>query len=126
MRDGQTIPLRDEFGRPEWAGRGRASLGAIWDGYGGEGWGATPGDGTGTDQAQVDEWLTLSGTVLSVDDGTLAVQTDAGEKVSVENRAWWFAQEQGFLSPGGRSRDARRILRGCGPGGGPAQQREQW
>jgi len=26
----------------------------------------------------------------------LVVQTTSGEKVSVENRAWWFAQEQGF------------------------------
>ena len=33
---------------------------------------------------------------MSVDANTLIVQTDSGEQVTVENRAWWFAQEQGF------------------------------
>jgi len=46
--------------------------------------------------ANVKEWLTVQGTVISVDANTLVVQTDSGEHVTVENRAWWFAQEQGF------------------------------
>ncbi len=54
------------------------------------------GDGTGTGQAQVDEWLTLEGIVVSVDGDALVVQTDSGEQVVVENRPWWFAQEGGF------------------------------
>jgi hypothetical protein len=54
------------------------------------------GDGTGTGQAQVDEWLTFDGTVVSVDADALAVLTATGEEVVVENRPWWFAQEQGF------------------------------
>jgi hypothetical protein len=65
-------------------------------GYGGEGRTDAPGDGTGTGQAQVDEWVTLHGTVMSVDADTLLVQTDGGEEVAVENRPWRFAQEQGF------------------------------
>jgi hypothetical protein len=53
------------------------------------------GDQTGTGQAEVDEWLTLSGTVTSADADLLVVETAGGE-VAVENRGWWYAQEQGF------------------------------
>jgi hypothetical protein len=65
-------------------------------GYGGQGREDAPGDQTGTGQANVEEWLTLQGTVVSVDADTLVVQTDSGEQVTMENRPWWFAQEQGF------------------------------
>jgi hypothetical protein len=65
-------------------------------GYGGRGREDAPGDQTGTGQANVEEWLTLQGTVVSVDADTLVVQTVSGEQVTMENRPWWFAQEQGF------------------------------
>jgi hypothetical protein len=91
LSDGQTIVPQDEINQPEWLGGGQR-------GYGGLGRIDAPGDGTGTGQAQVDEWLTLQGTVLSVDADSLVVQADSGEQVIVENRAWWFAQEQGFTS----------------------------
>ena len=55
------------------------------------------GDQTGTGQAEVDEWLTLSGTVTSVDADLLVVETAGGE-VAMENRGWWYAQEQGFAA----------------------------
>lgn len=87
--DGQTITLRDEVGRPAWAGAGRNA-------QGGQGQEDAPGDGAGTGQANVEEWLTLQGTVVSVDADALVVETAGGEQVTVENRPWWFAQEQGF------------------------------
>jgi hypothetical protein len=59
------------------------------------------GDGTGTGQSAVDEWLTLEGSVVSADTDTLVVQTTDGEQVVVENRPWWFAQEQGFTAQSG-------------------------
>jgi hypothetical protein len=110
LRDGRTIDLRDQYGRPAWAGSGKRAAeqqavttgssrgqgGQGQGGYGGEGRTDAPGDGTGTGQAQVDAWLTLHGTVLSVDDSSLVLQTESGEQVIVENRPWWFAQEQGF------------------------------
>jgi hypothetical protein len=65
-------------------------------GYGGRGREDAPGDQTGTGQANVEEWLTLQGTVVSVDADVLVVQTVSGEQVTMENRPWWFAQEQGF------------------------------
>ncbi len=98
LRDGQLVTLRDQLGRPAWSGGGQA---AGRGGFGGEGNTEAPGDGTGTGQAQVDEWLTLQGTVTSVDADALLVQTDAGEQVTVENRAWWFAQDQGFTAQAG-------------------------
>jgi hypothetical protein len=65
-------------------------------GYGGQGREDTPGNQTGTGQADVEGWLTFQGTIVSVDPNTLVVQTDSGQQVALENRAWWFAQEQGF------------------------------
>jgi len=58
------------------------------------------GDQTGTGQAEVDEWLTLEGTVTGADADLLAVETADGE-VMVENRGWWYAQEQGFIAQAG-------------------------
>jgi hypothetical protein len=96
LADGQTIILRDELGRPAWAGAGRNAQQGTRGGYGGQGREDAPGDQTGTGQANVEEWLTLQGTVVSVDADTLVVQTVSGEQVTMENRPWWFAQEQGF------------------------------
>jgi hypothetical protein len=105
MQDGQSITLRDEAGRPAWAGSGRRALegqavtgegGQGGGGRGGEGREDAPGGGTGTGQAQVEAWLTLQATVASVDSQALIVQTAEGQEIVVENRAWWFAQEQGF------------------------------
>jgi len=58
------------------------------------------GDQTGTGQAEVDEWLTLAGAVVSADADVLVVDTASGE-VAVENRGWWYAQEQGFVAQAG-------------------------
>jgi hypothetical protein len=72
-------------------------------GNGAEARGRGQGDGAGTGQAQVDEWLTIEGSVVSADANALVVQTDEGEEIVVENRPWSFAQEQGFTArPGDR------------------------
>lgn len=55
----------------------------------------------GLGQAAVDEWIKLEGTVSAVDDTTLTVTTAEGEVLTIENRAWTFAQEEGFsVQPG--------------------------
>jgi hypothetical protein len=46
--------------------------------------------------AVVDEWVTLEGTVTAVDANLLEVTTSDKKVIVVENRAWWFAQEQGL------------------------------
>ena len=76
-------------------GRGGYGQSGSRGGYGGQGREDAPAISS-TGQANVEEWLTLQGTVMSVDADTLVMETDNGEQVSVENRAWWFAQEQGF------------------------------
>jgi hypothetical protein len=113
LQDGQTITLRDQLGRPAWAGSGnrlaqqqvataqdgRFSSGeSRGSGYDGEGRSDAPGDGTGTGLAEVSEWLTLSGVVTGVDASVLTVQLDNGELVEMSGRPWTFAQEQGFAA----------------------------
>lgn len=114
---GQTVALRDEWGRPVWSGSGQNSRGAQnefaendRDGNAasgttgqGIGWGGNGGrNGTGREitpavgQAEVNEWITLQGHVTSADESALVIRMSSGEVVTVENRPWWFAQEQGF------------------------------
>lgn len=108
LSDGQTVTLRDQLGRPAWSGAGQrtasqadTTTAPTWGGRGGQAQTEPPGDGTATGQAEVDEWLTLEGTVLSVDADALVVQLPGGEQVVIENRPWWFAQEQGIeVQPG--------------------------
>jgi hypothetical protein len=91
-----------ESGQGHGNGNGEASeceaggSGQSRGGYGGQGREDAPGDQTGAGQVNVEEWLTIQGAILSVDANALVVQTDSGQQVTVENRAWWFAQEQGF------------------------------
>jgi len=82
-------------------GRGRGSEVTTYTTRGGQGQGSDPqdtlsgrGQGRGnTSQAQVVEELTLQGTVVSVDNTTLLVQTSSGDQVTVENRPWQYALE---------------------------------
>lgn len=52
------------------------------------------------------EWVTYQGTASAVDDNILSVTTTTGETITIENRAWWFAQEQGLQVSTG---DALRL-----------------
>ena len=82
-------------------GRGRGNEVTTYTTNGGQGRGGYPqdtlkghgqgrGNGSvnqlGAGQAQVVEGLTLPGTVVSVDNNTLVVQTSNGEQVIMENR----------------------------------------
>jgi len=118
LQDGQTLTLRDQLGRPAWAGNGQRATGQSaalpqagqgqgqggqGQGQGGQGQGRVdpPGDGTGTGQAQVDEWLTLQGTVAMATTDELVVQTTGGEQILMDGRPWRFAQEAGFSAQAG-------------------------
>ena len=95
----------DEARGPGRGGGNVTTAYAAGRGQGGNGWGqrseSATGDQLGASQAQVTEWATLKGTVVSVDENALAVETGAGEQVVVENRPWLFAQEQGFAAQAG-------------------------
>jgi len=90
-------------------GRGRGSEVTTYTTRGGQGQGSDPqdtlsgrgqgrgdADQLGAGQAQVVEGLTLQGTVVSVDNTTLLVQTSNGEQVTVENRPWQYALGANF------------------------------
>jgi hypothetical protein len=116
LATGQTVVLRDEWGRPAWSGSERTGRGAQVElvqtggrgsaarvvegqtedrgGYGRNGNDSEMAPGTG--QAEVNEWITLQGVVTSIDESAMIIQLISGEMVTVENRPWWFALEQGF------------------------------
>jgi hypothetical protein len=107
LATGQTVTLRDGWGRPVWSGsaqneRAAAATGgqqAVWGGNGGRDKAddqVTAADGQGVGQAEVDEWITLPGIVTEIDESTLVIQLSSGELATVEGRPWRFAQEQGF------------------------------
>jgi hypothetical protein len=124
LRDGATVDLRDTYGRPAWSGAGQrqnavTTTSAIGGGRGqgaagagaqvapgtgllGEGNLDAPGDGLGTGQAVVDEWLTLAGTVTAVDATQMVVQIDGGDELLIDGRPWSFLQEQGFQAAAGQ------------------------
>jgi hypothetical protein len=101
LRDGRVIALRDEMGRPAWAGAGRRSQTSVLNGSGGREYASAAGSSSASGQAAVDEWLTLTGPVVSADSNALIVLTDDGQEITVENRPWWFAQDQGFATEAG-------------------------
>jgi hypothetical protein len=103
LRDGQAITLRDQLGRPAWSGAGRRVLeqqaSTVGGGQGqtGKGLGGDGIEGAGTGQANVDEWLTLDGTVVSMDSYALIVETVDGQEITVQGRPWLFIQESGLV-----------------------------
>jgi hypothetical protein len=106
LTTGQTLSLRDEFGRPAWAGSGRnaqqaeqggkGSQEAEWGGNGSRGGQQAPRDQAGVGQAKVDGWVELQGSVVSADAAALVVLTTDGKEIELEGRSWSFAQELGF------------------------------
>lgn len=116
LRDGVMIQTRDQYNRPAWSGgygRGAGAgvgseqaAGSAQGGFGGGGNVTPPGDETGTGQAQVDEWMTLDGIATAVSADEMTLQTDGGEAVLVDGRAWRFLQEQGMVI---NARDRLRL-----------------
>lgn len=112
LRDGLTITLRDQVGRPAWSGSGQRALAgqaaaAQGNGGGGAGLGQgnLSGDQAGVGQAQVDEWLTLEGVASDVNGLTLVVTAGDGQEVVLDGRAWRYLLEQGFqIATGDRVR----------------------
>ena len=55
-----------------------------------------PGDGTSTGIAEVEEWLTITGTVASTDPDLWVVTLSDGSSLEIEGRALSFLTELGF------------------------------
>jgi hypothetical protein len=117
LATGQIVALRDGWGRPVWSGSAQNERGGQYQmveddvaesagqGSGGQriGWSGNGGRGEAEEQenpnvgqAEVNEWITLQGSVIDVDGSTMVIILSSGELVTVEGRPWSFAQQQGF------------------------------
>jgi hypothetical protein len=95
-RDGATIALRDQAGRPAWAGNGLRATGQ-------QGSQGTQGQesSAATGQADVSNWLVLGGKVISIDSSALVVEVNDGQELVIQGRPWLFAQSLGFSAADG-------------------------
>lgn len=87
LEDGQILQLRSEDGQPLWSGGVDAYRGGN----------ETVGDGVHTPdpQAQVDEWVTLEGTLLAFQSGYMTMSTTEGEIVTFQTGQPRFFSSQG-------------------------------
>lgn len=93
----QQVQMREESGRPAWAGGG-GSTSAETGGYG-QGAGESV-DGVPYAETEDHQWETVSGTVVSVDAEQLVVAMADGELI-ITDRPWDFAQQAGFSAQPG-------------------------
>ena len=56
---------------------------------------------TGDPQADVDEWITMDGSIVQISSDMLVVLNNDGTESMVEGRAWSFAQAMGFNAASG-------------------------
>jgi hypothetical protein len=91
--DGQQLVLRTELGQPLWSGGVQNA---------GDGNGLQDGSHEPQPQAQVDEWLTVSGTLVELFGNTYTIQTDAGNLMTLSAGApRRFLDEQPFIATPG-------------------------
>lgn len=81
---GDTLVLRTETGQPMWSGGVDNSQGQNGN-----------AEYTGEPQKQVDEWVTLEGTLMSFQGGNMTMSTTAGEIVPFKTGQPRFFSEQG-------------------------------
>ncbi|MEN8241512.1 MAG: hypothetical protein ABFS17_06305 [Chloroflexota bacterium] len=89
LDDGQILTLRSEDGQPMWSG-GATS---------GQGQSAGSADGSHTpdpaSMVQADEWVTLNGSLLAFQGGSMTIATDSGEVISFQTGQPRFFSSQG-------------------------------
>jgi hypothetical protein len=122
LGSGKTLTLRDQAGRPLWsggagngAGNGQGNGGSgnsagNGQGNGNAGNGAGNGQGNGSaganglkngsgvpqPQAQVDEWITVQGTITAMNTNRITIRTTANETLTIQMGRPSFAQAQGI------------------------------
>lgn len=87
LADGQTLQLRNETGQPLWSGGANNSRGKN----------TAQGDGERVPQpqAQVDEWVTIEGTLMSFQGGNMVLGTLEGELIAFQTGQPRFFAGQG-------------------------------
>ena len=88
LADGQILVVRSETGQPLWSGGANNAQGqnGVQDGT---------GDHTPDPQAQVDEWVTIAGTLLSFQGGNMTMSTTDGEIIAFQTGQPRFFADQG-------------------------------
>ena len=87
LADGQILQLREELGQPLWSGGVDNGQGQNAD--------SGDGDRIPDPQAQIDEWVTLSGTLMAFQGGRMTISTPEGELLSFQTGQPRFFAEQG-------------------------------
>lgn len=87
LSDGQVLQLRQEAGQPLWSGGTNAARG--------QNAGQASGTHIPNPIAQVDEWITLQGTLVSYQAGNMTISTSAGELISFQTGKPSFFAQQG-------------------------------
>lgn len=85
----QQVQVREESGRPLWAGGSRGGQGQ-----------ATSGNGQAAGpiaETEDHDWQTMEGVVISVDQQQMTIQTAEGD-IQITDRPWDFAQSAGFTA----------------------------
>jgi hypothetical protein len=87
LADGQELAIRTETGQPMWSGGVSNSRGQNGQ--------SADGDHIPDPQATVDEWITLTGTLVSFQGGSMTMSTSDGELISFQTGQPRFFAEQG-------------------------------
>jgi hypothetical protein len=87
LADGQELTIRTETGQPMWSGGVSNSRGQNGQ--------SADGDHTPNPQAVVDEWITLTGTLMSYQQGSMTMSTADGELITFQTGQPRFFAEQG-------------------------------
>lgn len=91
LADGQTLQVRSDTGQPLWSG-------GVDNGQGnGNAGGTGSADGTHTPnpQAQVDEWITINGTLMAYQGGSMTIATEDGQIITFQTGQPRFFSSQG-------------------------------
>jgi hypothetical protein len=88
LADGQMLTLRTETGQPMWSGGVDNSRGQNGQ--------QVDGDHVPDPQAQVDEWVTLEGTLMAFQGGSMTMSTTDGSIISFQTGQPRFFAEQGI------------------------------
>jgi hypothetical protein len=87
LTENQVLQVRNDQGQPMWSGGVSQGQGAN----------SSQGDGTHTPdpQAQVDEWITINGTLTAFQGSTMTIATSDGELISFKTGQPRFFADQG-------------------------------
>jgi hypothetical protein len=91
LANSQVLQVRSESGQPLWSGGAQNS-----QGQNGQNSGSADGSHTPDPQAQVDEWITIEGTLMSFQGGSMTMSTADGSIVSFQTGQPRFFAEQGI------------------------------